>query len=80
MPANHAKRYDQARLLETVIQLKQNHAKQITAQAIEHARAAIETNDAEHARKATALRDDATWWAKSIERNRRELAELHGEL
>lgn len=67
-------------MLETVIQLKQNHVRQITAQAIKHARIAIETNDAEHARKATRLRDDAAWWAERIERNKRELAELQDEL
>lgn len=76
MSESRAKRHDQSSLLATVIEVKEKHVQDITAQAVMHARLAIELDSAEHARKALSLRDSALWWRERIAQNREQLDKL----
>jgi len=78
MPKQQARKYDMARGLETVIEIKQRHIAELTSQAVEHARLAVEQKDEEHAKKALKLRGDIQYWKDSIARNRKEIARLSG--
>lgn len=72
------KQYDQARILQTAINAKRAHVKKITAQATEHARIAIDTNDAKHAAEAIRLRGAVRYWLESIRKNLAALEQLEG--
>lgn len=78
MPASdNQKAHDRERILEyTVIPIKERHCQRLAAEADKHARIAIETHDAEHARKALRLRETIDHWQGRIDANRRELEAL----
>ena len=76
MADENAKRHQRARLLETIISVKESYLEKLTAEAVEYARMAVETGNPGYARKAIALRESAQWWSERIERNKAELMSL----
>lgn len=77
MPASqHVKSYDRARLLETVISVKETTRDGAIAKALDHARIARETHDQGHAREAIRQREFAQWLDSRIRENREQLARL----
>lgn len=78
MPGRKAGKQDRARYLETVVYVKREFVSELCVQAVEHARLAIEEQDAEHAKRALEIRESITYWKNSIERNKAEIARLSG--
>lgn len=73
---DNAKKYQQLRLLETVVRVKKAHVSDLCTQALEHARLANELHSREHAMRAQRLRESIRCWESKIEKNRAEIARL----